>query len=568
MLLTADEISSGETLETDICVIGAGVAGLTLAKTLAGSSQRICLLESGRVEEDPSKADLSSGENIGIPYEQLAAGRYRRLGGCSHLWNIDLGEGEVGPRLQPLRAIDFEEREWLPESGWPFGHDLIKPYYREAYRFLGLGEFSEDVKRWSDQAHQLLPLPGGRIETTMFRFIPRDRFTQELPYEVSAAPNIRLIINATALELETRRGSSTVALVRATAGIGHRFQVTARTFVLAAGATENARLLLASRTSHPQGLGNEHDAVGRYFMEHPHFCAGWLVPRDPTLLRRLALYRIHRSGGFPVMAKVRLSEATIREHRLLDFCVGLRPVWRALPGDGVRRLRALRDRFGSRKGLTEAPANVLGALRDVGGITRYGLQRLVEAKGRPRQANVIKLNAMAEQAPNRENRITLSNRLDSLGQQRVRLDWRLSTLDLASIELATRILAEEVRRTGLGRVERSSFNSDFPDDIAGLPDDMAGLPDDRAGLPEDMAGGWHHMGTTRMHRDPRKGVVDENSKVHANSNLYIAGSSVFATAGYANPTLTIVALTLRLAEHLRSRASDSSLISPVHRDNA
>ena len=526
MLLSAGEVSTGETLRDDVCIVGGGVAGLTLAAALAAEGTSVTLLESGGVEEEPGKADLSKGENVGRPYDQLESGRYRRLGGCSHLWNIDLGDGEVGPRLQPLRPLDLEARGSVRDIGWPFDYGHLEPYYREAYRFLRLGGFPDDVVAWSDPGHPLLPLDPSVVETTLFRFLPRQRFSEDLPRELTSEPKVRVLVDATVTGLTTNRGSADVESARVMAGPGHSFEVRARTFVLAAGAIENARLLLASRSNHPQGLGNEHDLVGRYFLEHPHFCAGWLIPRDRRLLQRLAFYRVHRRSGQAVMAKLRLSEETLRQEALLDYCVGLRPVWRAVPGSGVEALLAMRRGANS---LGDVKQALRTAAADAVGIARYAGQRLRERSGRPLPPNVIKLNAMTEQAPNRESRVTLSESRDSLGQQRARLDWRLTRADEESVRGATARLAEEFRRSGLGSVVANAEPFD------------------------GVQGGWHQMGTTRMHEDPRRGVVDGNGRLHGSSNLYLAGPSTFPSAGFANPTLTIVALALRLAEHLRER---------------
>lgn len=528
MLNSADEVPSGATLRDDVCIIGGGVAGLTLAAALSAAGRSVTLLECGGNDDEAARQDLSEGESVGQPYDQLASGRYRRLGGSSHLWNIDLGEGEVGPRLQPLRPLDFEAREPLRECGWPFDFREIEPYYRKAYEFLRLGTFPDDVGRWVDEHHPLLPLDRAVVETTLFRFLPRERFTGELPEELSASPSVRVLLHATVKELVARPGSAEVEAARVIVSPGHEFEVRARTFVLAAGTLENARLLLVSRSAQPTGLGNQHDLVGRYFMEHPHFCAGWMLPRDPALLGRLGLYRLHRNAGRPVMAKLRLSEGALRSEALLDFCVGLKPMWRAVPTRSVKALTSLKG-SGRPNRIKELPVALWEAAADLPGIVRYAGQRLKERTGRPLQPNVVKLNAMTEQAPGRDSRMTLSENRDALGQQRVRLEWRLSRQDEESVRRATAILDEELRKSGLGRVVANEEPFD------------------------GVSGGWHHMGTTRMHTDPRKGVVDAHGRVHASPNLYLAGSSVFPTGGFANPTLTIVALALRLADHLVRR---------------
>ena len=144
---------------------------------------------------------------------------------------------------------------------------------------------------------------------------------------------------------------------------------------------------------------------------------------------------------------------------------------------------------------------------------------------------VFELNHMTEQSPNPHSRVTLSDERDIFGRNRVRLDWRLTPLDMRSIIKAQEIIDQELRYAGLGRLE-IELRTETP--------------------PEHLEGGWHHMGTTRMHRDPKRGVVDEHCRVHEITNLFIAGPSVFPTGGYANPVLTFVALAIRLADYIKA----------------
>jgi choline dehydrogenase-like flavoprotein len=137
-------------------------------------------------------------------------------------------------------------------------------------------------------------------------------------------------------------------------------------------------------------------------------------------------------------------------------------------------------------------------------------------------------------APNRDSRVTLGAELDPLGQRRVNLNWRLSPLDKYSVRRTLEIIGMELGRAGLGRLQVKIDDSD-------------------TAWPEDLIGANHHMGTTRMNDDPKQGVVDKNCRVHGVSNLFIAGSSVFPTAGSGTPTFMIVVLALRLADHVKRK---------------
>jgi choline dehydrogenase-like flavoprotein len=267
--------------------------------------------------------------------------------------------------------------------------------------------------------------------------------------------------------------------------------------VLATGGIENARLLLASNGVEVAGLGNRHDLVGRFFMEHPHTHSGEYLPSAAA--RPLGLYRLHRRGPVEVLGLLALSPALRRSERLANASATL------------------------------APRPQGGALERGLGVVIAGFEGVdANAQGVPRFA----LSNAGEQVPNPESRVQLSYERDALGMNRVALKWRLSADDRGSLRRSHEILAREIGRAGLGRVK-------------------PGLGDPSGAWPFDVNGARHHMGTTRMHVDPKQGVVDADSRVHGVANLFVAGSSVFPTSGSANPTLTIVALALRLADHLK-----------------
>jgi choline dehydrogenase-like flavoprotein len=312
------------------------------------------------------------------------------------------------------------------------------------------------------------------------------------------------------------------------------FRVRAKTFVLATGATENARLLLASNDRRPRGLGNQHDLVGRFFMEHPHVWSGHFVASNASFAAPTSRYRIQRVNGVPVMAKWTIAEDVRRREQLLGYCVSIHEVDAPEISDGtysaVRLLRGVREhRPPPRTGrhLGRAIAGLPGIAADLADRRR----RKHEGRRATGRGRVYRMDHMGEQLPDRESRVTLSDQRDALGVPRVRLDWRLSPTDLRSMARSQEILDEELRRAGIGRLQ---------------------IAMDDATPPPGLKGGWHHMGTTRMDDHPKRGVVDRNGAVHGIANLYVTGSSVFPTVGYANPLLTVGALAIRLADHLRA----------------
>jgi choline dehydrogenase-like flavoprotein len=266
-------------------------------------------------------------------------------------------------------------------------------------------------------------------------------------------------------------------------------------------------------------LGNQNDLVGRFFMEHLHFWSGLFIPSAPKMIESTAIYNeIQRINNVPVIAKLALSESVMRKERLINHNMQLIPRW-------VEQSK-LYDHLFKDFGL-----NAPGRLKPLSALVRKGMVKTAKLVDRRTSLSYIIAN-MTEQVPNPESRVLLSQERDALGLPRVNLNWQVTRQDIANARRVHEILGKEIEANRLGR-----FLIQMTADA----------------LPAGLHGGYHHMGTTRMSADPKKGVVDPDSRVHGVSNLYIAGPSVFPTGGHANPVLTIAALTLRLAEHLSSR---------------
>jgi choline dehydrogenase-like flavoprotein len=340
-----------------------------------------------------------------------------------------------------------------------------------------------------------LPLEPGVVETRNLQVAPV-RFGEVHRAAIASAANVDAFLHANALELVASASGASVESLRVATLSGGRFEVRARVFVLAAGGIENARLLLASNRVHARGIGNARDLVGRFFMDHPHLASAVFLPVRSDL--ELELYHPHRRGRVSNTAVLVPSEAVQRRERLLGS-------WLGVASEGTL------------PGFERSLARMVHALE--------------RAPGEP-ASRAIFLLAVGEQAPNPQSRVRLTDERDALGLPRVQLEWRLSAIDKRSLLRAHRLVARELARAGLGRLQIL-------------------LEEDEAAWPEDLAGGRHHMGTTRMHPDPAEGVVDASCRVHGVANLYVAGSSVFPTSGAASPTLTLVALAIRLADRIQ-----------------
>jgi choline dehydrogenase-like flavoprotein len=512
MILDARELPAQQrTIECDLCIVGAGPAGLSLAHELRSSGRHVTLVESGGSTVDDWSRDLNAGRVIGAAYNDLRTVRARAIGGTSLIWNTDVG-GAAGAKYTPLDAVDFRERDWLPHSGWPITAEALAPWYRKAQALCGLGPFAYDSADWAESRHPLV-LDTFGIATKVYQFGTAAHLLVAPLAHVRVGPDANVYSHATVVELVTdRNGEQVSAAMVAVRGRTERLRMTARTFVLAAGAIENARILLSSR-SKQRTLGNEHDLVGRFLMEHPRDYALTLVPSRRTFLDEAAFYDRHAApDGTVIMGRLALLPGDTPDERSLQASATLLRAGAAQRPLLVRAAKRIVRRF-------RAACSVESSEYPRGGTGwSSGLGR--------RSIPTFRLLLNLEQAPQPHNRVVLGASHDALGCCRPDVHWNWTADEQRNLERTRRRLAAAFESAGYGAVHiRSS-----------LP------PDPNA---------HHHAGTTRMHVDSRSGVVNADCRLHAVENLYVVGGSVFPTAGFANPTLTIVALAARLAEHLR-----------------
>jgi choline dehydrogenase-like flavoprotein len=533
-------------LAADICIVGAGAAGIAIAHAFVGTPIKVCLVESGGYGGEERNQALYEGHSVGSPALDPASSRMRVFGGSCTLW---------GGGCMPLSALDLGPRDWVPHSGWPLSPAELVPYYQRARTFCGIQEHALEGDRF------LAPLPRppvpftGTLVNQIFVRSPV-LFGQAYRAQLERAPDITVLLHANLLELEATDDGGSVRLARIGSLAGRRGTVRARHYVLACGGIENARLLLLSDSVQPQGLGNRHDLVGRYFMDHPSGKLGTLHAGSAERLARPYDRQLGK-GAAPPFPEIGLSEQVQRAQRLLNGRVHPFLVEGPVPR-GLRALRGLRTALRKRPTdessllqerlcatmRSEAPPEAgpapnggsLGKLAlQVGmglGDVAHGLARKLADKPVVRTSHVD-LVGYFEQAPNPASRISLGEERDALGQRKVRIDWRLTELDRHTYRTAASLFGNELARACGGRFELEPW--------------LAG--DD--GAPPQVRGTAHHLGTTRMADDPRRGVVDRHCRVHGMDNLHIAGSSVFPTGGWAFPTFTIVALSLRLADRLQ-----------------
>lgn len=512
-----------ETISTyGLCVIGAGAAGITLAREFVGSTTSVALVESGGFSFDPDIQQLYRGTNTGHRYFSLANARLRLFGGTTNHW-----EGTC----RPLDPLVFQKRPWVPGSGWPLDRKDLDPYYPEAQRICELGPFTYDASDWARESNPdpLLHSPLISTRPSLYQYSPPTRFGEKYGDSLREAENIDIIHHSSVVDVVPVREGRRIDHVEVATLSGNRFRVQAVQFALCTGGIENARLLLASRSVRPKGVGNQNDLVGRYFFEHAYLDrAALLIPSDPDL--RLPFFQRHGVDGTDVMGVLTFGPDVQREYEMLNTSVQIRGPVDAMASDvtfatGWQALQTLLEsKVSPDPGMTDGLISRI--LADLDGAL-LGTIHMLEGS---HSSRAFVLETRSEQAPDRESRVTLGRRKDALGVPRPQLHWRIGDQEWASIRRGLTLLGTEFGRLGIGRVR---------------------IPPDDEFWRSTVLGRWHHMGTTRMSRDPRRGVVDPDCRVHGLSNLYVGGSSVFATGGFSNPTLTIVALALRLARHLK-----------------
>ncbi len=560
--------------DCDLCIIGSGPAGISLAREFIGSRLRVTLLESGGMDYDRGLQALADGVSTGGIKPSIEVNR-RQFGGNANVWCIDLSPGEKGLRHALFDEIDFQHRPWIGHSGWPLTRDMLMPYYLRAQEVCGGARCDYNPQPWEQADARALPLQGTGLETGMFHFTPFEIFTNRHRQDLMDAQNIAIYSYATATEILTDASGQRVEQVRVSGPGQKPWLMRARTVVLAAGGYENARLLLLSRRPDGLALGNAHQLVGRCYHDHLQGRSGYLVPSSPRVFEQLGLYDLRRRNGAYVMGYLKLSaqlQAKERVGNVNCFLFPRPPVRqdRAIEAfNALRRLQLLHKRAqealptpglrGSAQQLWHlvcgldyvvkmAAKAATGQQSTAYGIGHGGWSQL----RRPGELfSRVELWHSIEQTPRPENRVTLGQRLDPLGRPQLEVHWHWPEEDVEQTLRAQALFARGLERAGLGRVERY-FEKDGSPHL------------------ERPIGSHHLMGTTRMHADARKGVVDAQCRVHGTDNLYVAGSSVFPSGGYANPTLTLVALALRLADHLKGQTPDpeTSRTSPVPLSNA
>ncbi len=519
MIRTLGEDAKDAVFEADVAIVGGGAMGLAMASELLASGLRVLLLEAGGAEPSEESDALFEAEIVGHPFNGTKEGRRRVLGGATTRW---------GGQFLPLGDIVFEERAWLGVSGWPLVKASLQPFYERAAALGNLSPREGEEAIWREHGIAPPAFDGRRLSSEFSRWSPSPNFANNQRAALATSPNVQVLLDAAVAEVRLD-GHGAVEALALRATNGHAAMAHARAYVLAAGAIESARLLLASNGQDERGVGNREGLVGRYFQDHVSFPAARVVPRDREKFHEV--YDNFILGATKYAPKVTLGDAIQREEGLLNVGGFFR-----FPMGGEEGVEALKTLAQHAKRRTRPEGGfglIAKTVANLPEVVRF-LQGMHRHRIRASRRGDIVLEAHAEQLPTPESRIDLATDRDRLGMPRARVDWRIDDASRVAIRRYVDVVREEFGRLNLADIEPYDEVIDVPEAFQRAASDV-----------------YHHMGTLRMSVDPVEGVTNPDARMHEVSNLYVAGCSLFPVSGYSNPTHTALALALRLTDRLR-----------------
>jgi choline dehydrogenase-like flavoprotein len=528
MLHDGNKINENKKIATKVCILGGGVAGIVLANELKDKFEDIVLIESGEENYTQEAQDLYKPSVKPPLIPDPSYSRLRFLGGSSNHWENS---------TSPLSPIDFEQRDWVPHSGWPISFSDIAPYYDKAAFYCGVGQDGYDTKYWAERLNKRnLAESAKHLETRIAKAaMPPVRFFNSYGELLKNSNSVHVYKNSNLTDVKFDTNTNKIEGVDIVSNSGSKFEIHADVFILCLGGIENARMLLVFNEKYNNQLGNQGDKVGRYFMEHPTPRAAHILVDKPE---QFDLYKSHDLNNKHVVGFFSLSDQILEQEATTNLRIPLVPTSNFSLSDGISSSHILSESM--TKG--ELPDNIGSHLYNVisdldmvaEGISRKGFDyRLFEHAD---ETAGFLCPMMMEQTPSLSNRVKLSKTKDRFGIPQILIDYEVSNEDKNRVWKSLNIVANELGANSLGRMRL-------------LKNRGPRLWNNQLGFSN------HHMGTTRMSESPESGVVDHNCQVFGTNNFFIGGSSVFSTGGHVPPTLTICALTIRLSNHITSEFS-------------
>lgn len=512
------------TIETEVCIVGSGAAGITIAHQLSAAGIRCVVLEAGQefFEKDIQEQYRPSKEHP--LYESPLGSRLRMLGGSTNHWENNTA---------PFDPIDFKKRPWVPNSGWPIMYSEVAQYYPAAAEYCGAGSLGYLANTWSKKFDQpTITEDSSAVKTGISVFaMPPRQFYRDYKSDLDASGFVDVYSGCNVVDLEFDAGNETVTQLYFETKPGLRHSISAKQFVLGMGGIENSRMLLYFNQKYGNAIGNQGDCVGRYYMDHPVIEAAHFFP---TSKRNFQLYKENFGTQQYVSGYLQLTKEHLEKEKLNNIRMPLIPRDNYYMSDGVSSFHIMKNAISEGELPDDLGTHIINFLSDIDmvaeGVSRQTFEKPIFDHANDVDAFIVYM--MLEQTPAFDNRIRLGTEQDRFGIPRIEIDWELKQNDIDNMWSVLETLAQDLGAREIGRLkllkERSSRI-----------------------FSEHMGFGHHHIGGTRMSDTPETGVVDTDQKVFGTNNLYIAGSSVFPTGSHVPPTLTIVATSIRLAAHLK-----------------
>lgn len=511
----------------DVAIVGAGAVGIMAALDLGRRGKRVLILEAGPNAVDAgSQRFFDLATSTGRKHAGLHEGRFRALGGTTNFW---------GGQLVRLDPIVFSPRPWVDEvGGWPIAFDEIEKYYDRCEDMLQVAE----VLRADESVFRLAGIPSlrddGHLKYFLTRWLTEKNFRVRFQGEMKASNGIDLVTGAAVVGLEADAGGENVVGLRVRHVDGREVAVTCRSIVLANGTIEIARLLQHPLADGRRPVWASNEWLGRGFMDHLEGTIGELKPRNRKKFAKLFSNIFVK--GMKFQPRLRVTRSSQEKSSIMDFAIHVKfDSFNREHFDNAKIffVGLLKGRFDGP--LAKLPSHLWSAMKvGLPMMWNYVVNRRILI---PRKSS-IKLQVMIEQQQIRESRIVLSGRTDSLGMRIAELDWQVrGDKEMRTVRAAAAMAKSYFEDGGIADFE-------IAEEVHGPDEAWLDLSTDT----------FHHMGSTRMARVPAEGVVDPNCRVFGTNNLYVAGASVFPSAGFANPTFTAMALTLRLCDHLAGDA--------------
>ncbi|MCU4675541.1 GMC oxidoreductase [Catenovulum sp. 2E275] len=524
MIIDGNTIDSNIHDEADICIIGGGVAGIVLARELKDSYAKIIMVEGGDEYYSQDSQDLyQSNKTTHFPNTHYS--RLRFLGGSSNHWENN---------TSPFTALDFEKREWIPNSGWPLSLDDIEPFYMQAATYCGTEPDGYNTNYWKSKYQQEdLFAASGKVQTQIAKSsLPPVRFFAQYGEELKQTENILIYKNSNLVDMNYESGKRKITSIIAQSYTGKKLTINAKVFIMCLGGLENARMLLHFNDKYDNGLGNQGGNVGAYLMEHPTVRAVYMFKQEK---KNFDFYQAHYEQSRVIKGFLSLTEQALRQEKSVNLRIPLMNASEFELSAGISSAHILADELSQVSMPDDFGTHVMNVLSDldmvIEGLARKHFDKRIFESAND---NIGFLPAMmTEQTPIRENCIKLSEKKDGFGLRLMDIEYQITQDDRNRIWKSLNVLAKEFGALGLGRVK---LNPEFSSRIWG----------------SQLGFSNHHMGTTKMAETEKDGVVDKNSLVFGTSNLFMAGSSVFCTGSHVPPTLTICAMSIRLAEYIKT----------------